>query len=123
MHAKSQNSWIDRLLDHLFAWIDAPLVRQAAGEVVRECRAALWDCVYKPTRGMTRPQARGYIRAIAPAFANHEVDAVLSRRRLGSYLRSQVVAAATVQLAEVVADDVSVVQSSRTTKSRVARAA
>ena len=33
----------DGLLDRVFAWLDISLVRQAAGELARECHAAVWS--------------------------------------------------------------------------------
>jgi hypothetical protein len=99
-------SWFDRVLDAAFQWIDMPLVRQAAGEVARECRVAVCNHVYGPTRGMSRAQVRGYVRAAAPGFVVGEVDAVLNRRRVGLYLRRQVAVESVEQLIDMVVDDV-----------------
>ena len=57
---------VDQLVDGIIQWIDAPLVRQSAGEVARECRDALWRHVSGRIRGMTVAQARGYLRAWRP---------------------------------------------------------
>jgi hypothetical protein len=102
----------DRLLDILLHWLDAPLVRQAAGEVARECRAGLWQHVRRRLRGMSQAQARGYLRAVAPGFVGNEVDAVLIRRRAGLHLRSQVAAQAVEALIDLVADDLLCAESS-----------
>ena len=79
----------DGLLDRLFAWLDISLVRQAAGELARECHAAVWEATYEKARGMSRDEARGYVRAFAPEFLSKEVDLVLQRQT-----RARVVAAA-----------------------------
>ena len=50
------------------------LVRQAAGELARECHNAVWEATYEKARGMSRDEARGYIRAFAPEFLLREVD-------------------------------------------------
>jgi hypothetical protein len=96
----------DHLLDLLLHWLDAPLVKQAAGEVARECRLALWLHVRKPVRGMSLAQSRGYVRAVAPRFVGAEVDAVLSRRRASPALRPLVVAQAIEEVLDLLADDI-----------------
>ena len=110
----AQTHWTDLLLDWLFWWLDAPLVRQAAGEVARECRAAVSGSVARRTRGMSRPQVRGYVRAMVPAFVAQEVDVVLERRRIDRSLRGQVAAEAIEQLIDAVAEDIVCVQPRRT---------
>jgi hypothetical protein len=99
-------TFADRLMDRLFRWLDAPQVRQAAGEVARECRSAVWNHVSERTRGMTGAQVRGYIRAVAPDYVAAVVDAVLSWRRLDAQLRPYVVDEAIQQLIDLVAQDV-----------------
>jgi hypothetical protein len=94
------------VLDRLFAWLDISLVRQAAGELARECHTAVWEVTNEKARGMTRDAARGYVRAFAPEFLHREVDLVLQRRRVGESLRQQIVAEATEQLVELVVKDV-----------------
>jgi hypothetical protein len=96
----------DGLLDRLFAWLDISLVRQAAGELARECHAAVWEATYEKARGMSRDEARGYVRAFAPEFLSKEVDLVLQRRRVRESLRQQILAEAAEQLVELVVKDV-----------------
>jgi hypothetical protein len=93
-------------LDRLFAWLDSSLVRQAAGELARECHTAVWEATYEKARGMSRDEARGYVRAYAPEFLLREVDLVLQRRRVGELLRQQILVEATEQLVELVVKDV-----------------
>ena len=80
--ARTTNPPAEGLLDRLFAWLDISLVRQAAGELARECHAAVWEVTYEKARGMSRDEAPGYIRAFAPEFLGKEVDLVLQRRRV-----------------------------------------
>jgi uncharacterized membrane protein len=101
----------DRLLDILLRWLEAPVVRQAAGEVARECRPGLWQHVRQRLVGMSLAQARGYLRAVAPGFVGHEVDAVLIRRRAGLHLHAQVAAQAVEVLIDLVADDLACAES------------
>lgn len=102
-----RNPPTEGFLDRLFAWLDMSLVRQAAGELARECHTAVCDATFEKTRGMSRAEARGYIRAYAPEFLLKEVDLVLQRRRVGESLRQQILAEATEQLLELVVKDVS----------------
>ncbi len=104
---------LDRCLDRLFHWLDAPLVKQAAGEVARECRPALAAAVCRKARGMSRPQARGYVRALVPELVAEEIDIMLERRRIDSSLRSRIVAEAIAQLIDAVVGDVFSVQPGR----------
>ncbi|MGA2259265.1 MAG: hypothetical protein ABSG53_31720 [Thermoguttaceae bacterium] len=104
--ARTPNLPSDGLLDRLFAWLDISLVRQAAGELARECHTAVWEATYEKARGMSRDEARGYIRAFAPEVLLKEVDLVLQRRRVGESLRYQILAEATEQLVELVVKDV-----------------
>jgi hypothetical protein len=97
--------YADRLLDSLSLWVDAPLMKQAAGEVARECRLEVLDHVREKTWGMSPARVRGYVRAVAPQFVVAEVDAVLSWRRAGAHLRPYVIAEAIEQLIDLVADD------------------
>jgi hypothetical protein len=99
-------SWVDRLLDGLFCWLDASLVKRAAGELARECRDTIWEHIYQRTSGMGHAQARGYVRAVAPAFLSKEVDLVLNRHRAGAFLRPHVLARALEEVVDLVADDV-----------------
>jgi hypothetical protein len=94
------------LLDRLFAWLDMSLVRQAGGELARECHTAVWEVTFEEARGMSRDEARGYIRAFAPEFLLKEVDLVLQRRRVRESLRQRILAEATDQLVELVVKDV-----------------
>ena len=104
--ARTANPPSEGFLDQLFAWLDVSLVRQAAGELARECHAAVWDVTYEKARGMSRDEARGYIRAFAPEFLLKEIDLVLQRRRVRGSLRQRIVAEATEQLVELVVKDV-----------------
>jgi hypothetical protein len=99
-------SLADRLFDLLVQWLEAPIIRQTAGEVARECREPLWEHVHGRIGGMTPAQARGYIRAIAPDFVCDEVDAVLSRRRASVYVRPRVIDQAVEGLLDLLADDI-----------------
>jgi hypothetical protein len=98
-------SLVERLLERLVRRVNAPLVRQTAGEVARECHAGLWESVRARIAGMSPAEARGYVRAIAPALVAMEVDAVMSRRRVGRYLRPHVVADAIEQCVVLVSND------------------
>ncbi len=95
------------ILDRLFDWLDISLVRQAGGELARECHVAVWEVTCEKARGMSREEARGYIRAFAPEFLRKEVDLVLQRRRVRESLRQRILAEATEQLVELVVKDVS----------------
>ena len=99
-------SLFDYLLDRVVRLLNAPLVRQTAGEVARECHAGLWEQVRVRMGEMTPTMARGYVRALAPALVALEVDAVMSRRRVGRYLRPHVVAEAIEQCVAIISDDV-----------------
>ena len=81
-------------------------MRQAAGELARECHTAVWEATHEKARGMSRDEARGYVRAYAPEFLLREVDLVLQRRRVGELLRQQILVEATEQLVELVVKDV-----------------
>lgn len=98
-------------MEMLFRWLNSPLVGQTAGEIARECHIAVWERVLSKTRWMDPAQARGYVRAIAPAYITREVDVVLSRRRVSNLLRPPIIAEATEQLIELVVDDVVCTQS------------
>ena len=99
-------SLADPLLDFVFQWFDGAIVQQAAGEVARECRAALWHDVQRRIRGMSLAQSRGYIRAVAPDFVVAEVDAVLARRRAEPRTPPLVVAQAIEAVIDLLADDI-----------------
>ncbi len=94
-------------------------MRQAAGELARECHTAVWEVTCEKARGMSRDEARGYIRAFAPDFLRKEVDLVLQRRRVRESLRQRILAEATEQLVDLVLKDVNRTRSRRS----VARAA
>ena len=81
-------------------------MRQAGGELARECHAAVWEVTCEKARGMSRDEARGYIRAFAPEFLGKEVDLVLQRRRVRESLRQRILAEATEQLVELVVKDI-----------------
>lgn len=104
--ARTPNPPPEGLLDRLFAWFDLSLVRQAGGELARECHTAVWEVSCEKARGMSRDEARGYIRAFAPEFLLKEVDLVLQRRRVRESLRQRILAEATEQLVELVLKDV-----------------
>ncbi|MEI8374155.1 MAG: hypothetical protein WCJ35_15130 [Planctomycetota bacterium] len=104
--ARTPNPPAEGILDRLFAWLDLSLVRQAAGELARECHVAVWEVTCEKARGMSRGEARGYIRAFAPEFLLKEVDSVLQRRRVRESLRQRILAEATEQLVELVIKDV-----------------
>jgi hypothetical protein len=113
-------SWIDRLLDAVFCWLDAALVHQAAGELARECRDTLWEHLGQRLCGMSHPQSMGYVRAVAPEFLAREVDVVLNRRRLPANLRAHVIADALEQVVGMVAEDVSQFRGRKATRARAA---
>ena len=104
--ARTANPPTEGLLDRLFAWLDISLVRQAAGELARECHVAVCESLSEKARGMSRDEARGYIRAYAPEFLGREVDLVLQRRRVRVSLRQRILAEAAEQLVELVVKDV-----------------
>jgi hypothetical protein len=93
------------VFDRLFAWLDASLVHQAAGELARECHAAVWEAVGEQAIAMSRNEARGYIRAFAPEFLEKEVGLVLQRRRVRESLRQRIVLEATEQVVELILKD------------------
>jgi len=93
------------ILDQLFAWLDNSLVRQAAGELARECHVALGEVTCEQARNMSREDAREYIRAAAPEFLVREVDFVLQRRRVRESLRLRIMADAMEQVVELVLKD------------------
>ena len=99
---KNQEPGPDNFLDQLFVWLDASLVRQSAGELARECQAAVWGHTCEKVRELTLAEAKEYIRAAAPEFLLREVDLVLQRRRVGESLRQRILAEATEQLATLV---------------------
>ncbi|MGO9107990.1 MAG: hypothetical protein ACLP9L_02045 [Thermoguttaceae bacterium] len=103
---RTANPPAENLLDRLFAWLDISLVRQAAGELARECHTAVWETTWEKAHGMSRDEARGYIRAFAPEFLVKEVDLVLQRRRVRESLRLRILAEATEQLVELVIKDI-----------------
>jgi hypothetical protein len=80
-------------------------VKQAAGEVARECRPALATHAGPKIASMTAAQSRGYLCALAPGFVAREVDAVLGRRRISLSLRARVAAEAVKQVVELVVND------------------
>lgn len=94
------------ILDRLFAWLDISLIEQAAGELARECRSTVWEATNDKACGMSRDEARGYIRAFAPEFLVREVDLVLQRRRVRESLRQRILVEATNQLVELVVKDI-----------------
>jgi hypothetical protein len=102
---RTRNQPGENLLDRLFAWLDVSLVRQAAGELARECHAAVWEVTWEKACAMTRDEARGYVRAFAPEYLAKEVDLVLQRRRVRESLRLRILADATEQLVELVVKD------------------
>ena len=113
-------SLADRLFDVVFQWIQAPVIRQAAGEVARECHEAIWRQAHARVSGMSVAQGRGYLRALAPGFVCNEVDAVLSRRRASPYIRGQVIAQAIEQVLDLLADDILYAQPRRASASLAA---
>ncbi len=112
--SRPSNPPSENLLDRLFAWLDISLVRQAAGELARECHIAVWERTWEKAREMSRDEARGYIREFAPDFLMKEVDMVLQRRRVRESLRQRILAEATDQLVELVIKDVYRTKSRRT---------
>jgi hypothetical protein len=110
---RSSNSSGESVFDRLFAWLDTSLIRQAGGELARECHAAVNELTCEQTRNMSRDEARGYIRAFAPEVLMKEVDLVLQRRRARESLRQQILAEAAEQLVELVIKDVSRIRSRR----------
>jgi hypothetical protein len=101
------------LLDQLFVWLDNSMVRQAAGELARECHLALWEATSQRAREMTRDAARSYIRDHAPEFLIRVVDVVLQRRRVRESLRRKILAEAAEQVVELVVKDLGRVKSRR----------
>jgi hypothetical protein len=97
---------VEGVLDRLFAWLDLSLVRQAAGELARECHVAVCEATCETARHMSREEARGYIRAFAPEFLEKEVDLVLQRRRVRDSLRQRIMTDAADQLVELVIKDI-----------------
>jgi hypothetical protein len=99
---QASNSPTEGVLDRLFIWLDISLVRQTAGELARECYAALGEATFERAIEMSRDEAREYIKALAPEFLACEVDPVLQRRRVRESLRLKIMAEATEQVVELV---------------------
>ena len=78
---------MDRWVGAVFHWLHRPLARQAAGEVARECRGAIIGRAVTAVQQMSIPQARGYIRALAPGFVAERSTPSSSRRRISPSLR------------------------------------
>lgn len=97
------------LKSHLFSLLfgkpDPEIVRQAADEAARACHAALQERARRKTPAMAPAEVRGYLRAHAGSLVAKAVDGVLSRRLLRSDVRTQLVARATEQVVQLVADD------------------
>jgi hypothetical protein len=104
--ARSAKLPAEGVLDRLFAWLDISLVRQTAGELARECQAAVCEATCGKIRGLTAQEAREHIRAVAPKFLEKEVAMVLERRRVRESLRQRILAEAVDQLVEFVIKDV-----------------
>jgi len=112
-HADPANvvPWMDRWVGALFCWLHRSLATQAAGEVARECRQAALARVLATGPSMSVPQARGYVRALAPPLVAREIDAVLSRRRISPSLRAGIFAEAVEQVIALVVGDLARVRS------------
>ena len=97
------------LLDGLFAAVfrgkEDQIVRRLAGEVARQCRAALRNRVSRRSHGMSPAMLRGYIRAYAAALVAAEAAAAVTECGANVHLRSRVIDAATEQLVRVVCRD------------------
>lgn len=104
--ARTPSPSAEGILDRLFAWLDLSLVRQAGGELARECHSAVCEAICEKARGMSRAETRGYIRAFAPEFLWKEIDLVLQRRRVRESLRQRILAEATEQIVELVVKDI-----------------
>ena len=103
--ARTRNPSPEGVLDRLFAWLDMSLVRQAGGELARECHTAVWEVTCEKARRMSRDKVRGYIRAYAPEFLHKEVRPGSARRRVRESLKQRILAEATDQLVELVVKD------------------
>ena len=53
-------------LERLFAWLDHSLVRQAAGELARECHVDLWEATSERASQMTRDEGAGIHSGVRP---------------------------------------------------------
>jgi hypothetical protein len=94
------------LLRLIFCRRSVQAADQAAGEVARQCRDTVWGRVYPAAYNMTAPQIRGYVRALAAASVEAEVDRVLRRRNLSASLSGETKEAAIDQLIGGVIHDV-----------------
>jgi hypothetical protein len=104
--ARTTKAPAEGVLDRLFAWLDISLVRQAAGELARECHVAVWEATCTTASEMSRDEAQGYIRAYAPEILEKEVDLVLQRWRVRESLRDRILSEAADQLVELVIKDI-----------------
>jgi hypothetical protein len=86
------------VLQFLFPWRQAHFVKQAAGDVVQQCRADLWQRVDRRTANMSLSEIRGYARALAAGFVADQLDHSLCCHGLKPALRSRVADAAVDQL-------------------------
>ena len=93
------------VLDQLFVWLDNSLVLQTAGELARECHHAVWEAAGERAIGMSRDDAREFIRARVPEFWFRKVAVVLQRCRVRESLRLRILAEAAEQVVELVMKD------------------
>jgi hypothetical protein len=88
-----------------FPWHRVRWIKQAGGEVARECRTQLWQRVRRSALGMSTPELRGYARAHAAVVAATQVDQVLARRSLRPNLRDRVLSSSVDQLVAMAIHD------------------
>ena len=81
------------VLDRLFAWLDISLVRQAGGELARECHTAVWEATWEKARGMSRDELAGlYSRPSAGIPPQGSRSRPAGRRRVRESLRQRILA-------------------------------
>jgi len=96
---------VRRVMAMFFPQYRARLIEQVGGEVARECRAGVWQCVRQQVGCMSVPEARGYVRAQAEWFAAVRVGPSLDRYSLKPSLRTQVLASGVEQLVAMIVRD------------------
>jgi hypothetical protein len=99
------NSPGEVVLDQLFVWLDNSLVLQTASELARQCQVALWEATCDRIIGMSRDDAREYLRAHAGEFLVRKVAIVLQRRRVRESLRLKILSEAAEHVVELVMKD------------------
>ncbi len=95
----------DGFLDQLFVWLDASLVCQTAGELVRGCQSTILRQFREKVAGLPLAEAKGHIQTTILDVLRQEVDGVLQRRSVRASLRERILHQAAEQIAATIAKD------------------